>query len=34
LAAATISIVPTTLLVVALSRHLVRGITTAGFGGR
>jgi multiple sugar transport system permease protein len=34
MAAATISIVPTTLLVVALSRYLVRGITTAGFGGR
>lgn len=34
MAAAIISMVPTTLLVVALQKHLVKGISMAGLGGR
>ncbi|GLY06865.1 carbohydrate ABC transporter permease [Actinoplanes sp. NBRC 101535] len=34
MAASIISMVPTTLLVVALQRHLVKGIATSGLGGR
>jgi multiple sugar transport system permease protein len=34
MAAAAISMIPTTLLVIALSRHLVRGVAVTGFGGR
>lgn len=34
MAAAAISMIPTTLLVIALSKHLVRGIAITGFGGR
>lgn len=34
MAAAAISMIPTTLLVLALSKHLVRGIAVTGFGGR
>lgn len=34
LAAAVIAMIPTTVLVIALQRHLVRGIATAGLGGR
>lgn len=34
MAASTISMIPTVLLLVALQRHLVRGIALSGFGGR
>ena len=34
MAASTISILPTVILVVLLQRHLVRGIAISGFGGR
>lgn len=34
MAAAIISMVPTTLLVIALQKHLVKGISMAGLGGR
>lgn len=34
MAASIISMVPTTILVVALQRHLVKGIATSGLGGR
>ncbi|RRD49852.1 carbohydrate ABC transporter permease [Arachnia propionica] len=34
MAAAVISMLPTTLLVIALQKHLVRGIAMAGLGGR
>jgi multiple sugar transport system permease protein len=34
MAATIISMVPTTILVLALQRHLVRGIATSGLGGR
>ncbi len=34
MAAAVVSMVPTTLLVIVLQKHLVRGIATAGLGGR
>lgn len=34
MAAAVISMVPTTVLVIVLQKHLVRGIATAGLGGR
>jgi multiple sugar transport system permease protein len=34
MAAAAISMIPTTILVIVLSRHLVRGIAVTGFGGR
>ena len=34
MAATIISMVPTTIMVIALQRHLVRGIATSGLGGR
>jgi multiple sugar transport system permease protein len=34
LAAAIIAMIPTTVMVIALQKHLVRGIATAGLGGR
>ncbi|SKC74538.1 carbohydrate ABC transporter permease [Krasilnikoviella flava] len=34
MAAAIISMVPTTIIVIALQKHLVKGIATAGLGGR
>jgi multiple sugar transport system permease protein len=34
MAATIVSMVPTTILVLALQRHLVRGIATSGLGGR
>lgn len=34
LAAALIAMIPTTILVIALQKHLVKGIATAGLGGR
>lgn len=34
MAAAIISMIPTTILVIALQKHLVRGISMAGLGGR
>ena len=34
IAAAVISMVPTTALVIALQKHLVKGIALAGLGGR
>ena len=34
MAAAVISMVPTTALVIALQKHLMKGIALAGLGGR
>ncbi|WP_129667838.1 carbohydrate ABC transporter permease [Phytoactinopolyspora endophytica] len=34
MAAAIISMIPTTIIVIALQKHLVKGISTAGLGGR
>ena len=34
MAAAIISMVPTTILVIVLQKHLVKGIAMAGLGGR
>ncbi|GAA1647046.1 carbohydrate ABC transporter permease [Actinoplanes couchii] len=34
MAASVISMIPTTILVIALQRHLVKGIATSGLGGR
>lgn len=34
MAAAIISMIPTTIIVIALQKHLVKGIATAGLGGR
>jgi multiple sugar transport system permease protein len=34
MAAAIISMIPTTILVIVLQKHLVKGIAMAGLGGR
>jgi multiple sugar transport system permease protein len=34
MAASVISMIPTTVLVIALQKHLVKGIATSGLGGR
>jgi multiple sugar transport system permease protein len=34
MAASVISMIPTTILVIALQKHLVKGIATSGLGGR
>jgi multiple sugar transport system permease protein len=34
MAASTVSMAPTVIILILLQRHLVRGIVTSGFGGR